>query len=571
MNFKPVVASLIALGLSMPVWAADEATNNQEKRHVKHHAQRGHEKHHGKKHGKRHVAHRDTNIDGRHVRVGAVGSAVDGQPVSQYDRQDHFITINSAQSPVSTFDWANRFHFSGEVNVDAKYANPGPLGIVPHPFLRGTEHVYGLNVNNANLYVDVDVNRCVSAHVGIAYVADSVNYFDIGLNSDGRFPFTDAIRSDKAAVWSSGRLAVDEAYITVRDFAASQVYFRAGKMYVDFGHNPDPYPISYSYTQLLTQTRATAAELGWASCYGFYASLFVLDGAVSSRSDDFVLAYRNLDANDRIIVDVVDANNGVDVDVDVDIDTDAETKKGHKVACDDSCDEDDTPVDRVTISRETEARTGILDSAGINNWGAKLGYCGCYCGFEYHLGLSYLQDLRDTDYLAAWQELSLAHRHVGDGLGLGHAGGLDLHADGTYGSFGLSIDYVAAVDGFRSRDDRSDFFDAVNIFDTDDNRLSALDLTATYNSCFFGYNTGFSLSYQQSFNAFPFLPEWRLQGDVGVNIFPNTTLTAEYRYDKDYGSDDNFAFGSTGDGRIVGFNGLGRSTSTAAIRLGVVF
>lgn len=582
MNFKPVVASLIALGLSMPVWAADEATNNQDKHHEKHQAH--HDKHHGKHHAKHHEKHHAT----RHEHETQGAAAVVMQPVNQYERQEHFMVVNNAQSPVSTFDWANRFHFSGEVNVDFRYANPGPLGIVPHPLFRSNSSAYGLNVNNVNLYVDVDVNRCVAAHVGIAYVADGVNLYDLGLNTSlDAEDFADAIRSDKHAVWSSGRLGLDEAYITIRDFAESSFYFRAGKMYVSFGYNPDPYPLSYSYTQLLTQTRATAAELGFASCGGFYGSLFVLDGAISSHSDDFLFAARAArEAQEARIAalaiaehEAAEAAAAAAANQNADDEFDEEGVGRNKVnRCEDGdegCGNAPRPAPVVPTLREVENR-GLFGGDHLNNWGAKVGYSGCCCGWEFALNASYLQDIRDTDYLSSWLEITRAALFVaGDDefgiLGLRKTGAVDVHADTTYAGFGLSADYVQATHDLYANDNNQ-FVDVNgNPVNGSKTEIAAFDITGTYNTCFFGYNTGFAISYQKSWDAFPFLPEWRLQGDIGFNIFPNTTLTFEYRYDKNYGSDDVIFVGTNGAGTTFVANGLDTSTSTAAIRLGVVF
>ncbi|MDQ2995340.1 MAG: hypothetical protein M3R00_10460, partial [Pseudomonadota bacterium] len=343
----------------MPVLAADEVVKHQEKRTTTTHTRTVEKRHSAKHHAKHHRTH---NVDSGSVAVAPV--------VNQNERQERLMDINNAQSPVSTFDWVNRFHFSGEINVDLKYSNHGPLGIVPS-FL--TSHdTFGLNVNNANLFVDVDVNRCVTGHIGVAYVADSVNMFDLGINTfifDA--PITDSLRSDRGAVWANGHLGVDEAYITIRDFAQTPLYLRAGKMYVDFGYNPNPYPISYSYTQLLTQTRATTGELGWASCTGLYGSIFALEGAVSSqRAEEFTVENR------PVVTDTCEDCTSGDIE---DPDNACQVVRTHQ---------------------------DFVPFSNVNNFGAKIGFAGCYCEWEYNLSASYLNDIRDVDYLAAYQDLA---------------------------------------------------------------------------------------------------------------------------------------------------------------------
>ncbi len=491
MNFKPVVASLFALGLvSAPVMAANEGKEHH--KHQKHHAR--HHEHHG-------------------VRAEHAMS-------SENFAQERFINASNAKSPVASFDWMNRIHFSGMINVDGKYTNRGPLGTVSG--FRVHQYSAELNVNNANLFVDVDVNHCVTGHIGLAYVADSVNLFDLGINtSDGLEAYTDSIRSDKGAVWANGHLGVDEAYITVRDFSASPFYFRAGKMYVPFGYNPDIYPITESLTQVLSQTRATTAQLGWISNYGLYASVFALDGAQSGY-------FRVRDQDNR----------------------------------------------------EGDER-GARSFTRVENWGANVGYCSAYDDVRYHLGASYLKDIRDVEYLAAVEDLSRFSTipNAPRVALLRQSGGAAFHGDATYGPVYFSANYVAALRNLDPRNNRPAHHHHDN-----DTRAKAGDLTGTYFTNLVGYNTGFSLGYQRSWDAERILlPRWRYQGDICVNVLPHTTLAFEYHYDRDYGSSNHHRDGfapvadeaafrqSEGGDEHHHHHDNHRNNSTAAVRLGVVF
>ena len=83
---------------------------------------------------------------------------------------------------------------------------------------------------------------------------------------------------------------VDQAYVTVGNFNSKPVYFQAGKQYIPFG-NYDLYPIQKSYTQLLSQTNATDAQLGFISNNGLYGSVYSFQGAAgdadnSNKTDD---------------------------------------------------------------------------------------------------------------------------------------------------------------------------------------------------------------------------------------------------------------------------------------------
>lgn len=498
MNFKPVVASLFALGLiSTPVLAAKEA-----KEQTKHH-----------KHHERHVVH-------HHHHQGV--RAEHGVNAAQ----DYFISTNSARSPVAALEWVNRFHLSGMINVDGKYSTRAPLGSAPG--FRIHDEASDINVNNANLFVDVDVNRWVSGHIGVAYVSDSVNVIDWDVNTNfAGTAFSDSVRADKGAVFSNGRLSVDEAYITIRDFSQSPFFLRAGKMYVPFGDNPDTYPITYSFTQLLSQTRGTAAQVGWIGNHGVYGSAYLLAGAESS----FELAHRGTAI-------VFDGALGA-------------------------------PEDYAQSYTE------------VNNWGAQLGYCGGYDDVRFHLSASYLKDERDVWYLAAINDLVKYSFIRNDGRGgMGYrfhqVGGGALHGDLTYGPLFISANYVSALgnllsEGRRERQEDRRHHD-------DDSRIAAGDITGTFNSNVWGYNTAFTLGYQRSWDASPVLPEWRLLGSIGACILPYTTLTLQYTYDRDYDRDDHVLdhFISDHDrqeneGHHHRHHSDERSSGTAALRLGVVF
>ena len=110
-------------------------------------------------------------------------------------------------------------------------------------------------------------------------------------------------------------------------------------------------------------------------------------------------------------------------------------------------------------------------------------------------------------------------------------------------------------------------------------RLWAGEVTGLYNMVLMGYNTTLALSYQHAGQAAGILPEWRYQGDVSVELFRNTTLTFEYRHDRDFderhretfceGIND-FAACEAGTTADVCF-GTSRNANQAALRLSVVF
>lgn len=450
----------------------------------------------------------------------------------KYAAYTGLVVQNNAKSPVSSFDWTDRFHLSGYVNVDARYASRGPLGIVPQFTMSDDAHE--LNVNNANVFVDVDVSKCVTAHVGFAYVADSVNLFDLGLHTlSGFTPLTESVRSDKGSVFAGGEVSMDEAYITISNFACSPLFFRAGKMYIPFGTYSNPYPITYSLPQLLSQTRGTAAEVGFVSSCGLYGTAYVLDGSQSSQSysEEGFLHNKKLEG----------------------------------------------------YGTHTNERFGDhIPYTRINNYGVKVGYQGSFRCIDFHANAAYIKDIRDVSYLADIQDLmAFSFTSVGKvddatpvsgpkGFGMRSSGGVSAHVDATYGPMDFNFDYVGALNNVVRHYE--------NQTSQSDTRVWAADVAGTYHTSVCGYNTAVSLSYQFSRQTAGIMPKWRYQGDVSVEIFHNTNLTFEYRHDRDYekGSDDNFCnyinyleTGEDYDNVVCG--GTGHTSNQATLRLGVVF
>lgn len=518
MKLKSVVASLIMAGLvSSPAFAATKD-----------------------KVGHRHRKAGVTNTRHNHVRNAA---------------HEALVYQNNAKSPVSSFDWTNRIHLSGYINVDGRYGTRGPIGIVP--VFHTCDESHELNVNNANIFVDAFINHCVTAHVGFAYVADSVNLFDTGLHTaDGFKPLTESIRSDKGSVFAGGEVSVDETYITFRDFASSPLYFRAGKMYTPFGVYHNPYPITYSLPQLLSQTRATAAELGFVSNCGLYGNIYLLDGGTSASA--FAKThFQGIDFShdDRYL--------GVSEQMEND------HNKGH-----------------------------YYPFTCLNNYGATLGYVGCFehnttctkqVSINYHLNAGYVKDIRDVAFLTDLNAL-LQFQYLGaytdgenwwrsdihgpKGYGMKSTGGASIHGDATMCNLHLSFDYVTALRNMiRDPHSKHEYVTGTRIW--------AADLTGVYNNNCYGYNTAWSCSYQWSRQGGGVLPKWRLQGDVTAEIFRNTSLTFEYTHncDYDYNSCDGFCDyinysatgGEKGRDSYPVCAGTGHNYNQASLRLGVVF
>ena len=141
---------------------------------------------------------------------------------AQLAKMEAVIKQNQSGGFGQTQDWFKRITISGLVNAD---------GYVSNRSVGSNSSSNGLVLNNANLFVDAAVNEWTTGHMSFVY-SDSKNST---LNIDTR-------KND----------VLDEAYVTIGNFAKSPVYFRAGREYVPFG-TYERFPLVLNPTQLLTE------------------------------------------------------------------------------------------------------------------------------------------------------------------------------------------------------------------------------------------------------------------------------------------------------------------------------
>ncbi len=180
--------------------------------------------------------------------------------------------------------WTCRINLSGWINADAYIANRPPVFLNFNPAFGNTEQfpsgeeliipttgrASDLLLINANLFVDARVNNWVTAMMSLVYssltgVPDSTGPYNIANSLFVYHPVN--------------RTKLDTAYATIGNFNASPIYFRVGKEYVPFGQY-DPYAFvqSENPTQLFTEINQTTAQLGFISPNGFYGSAYTFAG-----------------------------------------------------------------------------------------------------------------------------------------------------------------------------------------------------------------------------------------------------------------------------------------------------
>lgn len=185
--------------------------------------------------------------------------------------------INSAKSLEPLFPcWNNMLCVSGLLDFDARYFDHAGVGFGPTATTSGTgvrptfgpktQQLVG-SINNGNIFVDLQFPELVKIHTNIAYVNGSV--------------YTNSYAWSPAADWGSvyrnnAGIHADELFAVFSDPSKYPVYFKVGRMYLDFGqYTPNGYglpTISPSLTQLMTQTRTGGAQLGFVTQNGFYGS-----------------------------------------------------------------------------------------------------------------------------------------------------------------------------------------------------------------------------------------------------------------------------------------------------------
>lgn len=176
--------------------------------------------------------------------------------------------------------------FSGLLDLEARYydhkGNPGFTGVSGDPAFSsfggvGVRPVFGRSnrvlvgsINNANLFTDLKIPSYARIHSNLAYVNGSVVENSYGWE----------FAPDWGSVYPTpAALKVDELYLVLANADLLPLYIKIGRMYSDFGHYvPNAYGITTmvpSLTQLMTQSRTGAGQVGLVLTNGLYGSLSV--------------------------------------------------------------------------------------------------------------------------------------------------------------------------------------------------------------------------------------------------------------------------------------------------------
>ncbi|HEV2613390.1 MAG TPA: LbtU family siderophore porin [Gammaproteobacteria bacterium] len=231
MRLKPVLASIILLGISGSAFAATNSNVNVQ-----------------------------NQLNGMQSQINSME-----QVINQNNGMTQTMGGTALQQRIAACpNWYDSISVSGLINVDAVLSD-GDLNY-------SNRSDSDLTLSNADLFVDAQVNNWTKAHIGLNYQTNN----NTSLNNFRSIPADQSL-----IIKPQASDFIDEAYVTFANFCENPFFLRVGKQYVNFG-NYDRFATVPSFTQLLTETNETAATLGFVS-NGFYGSVYTFRGLTSRR------------------------------------------------------------------------------------------------------------------------------------------------------------------------------------------------------------------------------------------------------------------------------------------------
>lgn len=168
---------------------------------------------------------------------------------------------NIGRVTVSSPDWFNRIGVGGGMNVDGHWGNRsfGYMG----------ENYQRVSLNDAYLNVNALVNDWTKAFISLSYNNATPNNGIRGGEYDSASrPF---------------RLNLNQGYITFSNFNVFPVFVQVGKQYSDYGRYA-LFPITRSFTQVMTESLQTSAKLGFIAPVfnnvGFNGQVYAFDNSL---------------------------------------------------------------------------------------------------------------------------------------------------------------------------------------------------------------------------------------------------------------------------------------------------
>lgn len=162
--------------------------------------------------------------------------------------------------------WFNRIQLSGGINVDFGHWGSRNTGYMGENFQR-------VSLNDAYINLAANINDWTKAFASVSYMNATTVADGLGI---GEYS---AAYANNIQDSGTNNLQLEQAYATLGNLDAFPIYFQVGKSFQDFGRY-EIHPITRSMTQVLSETLATSASLGFIVPMGFHGSLFVFDDPV---------------------------------------------------------------------------------------------------------------------------------------------------------------------------------------------------------------------------------------------------------------------------------------------------
>lgn len=256
MKLKLVVASMSVLGLvSCPVFAATTVKHKHHHKVARHHVRVEHET----------VAMSPEAMEAAQAAPAAMNYKGEVPAVCQPSQTSMILdettqNLGRALPNPCNPGWYNRIQVSGGATVDiGKWGNR-------NADYQG-ENYARFSLNDVYLNVSANVNDWTKAFVSVDYS---------NTTSTGG---TDSDHYGYSSVYRNNDLSLEQAYATIGNFDVSPFYVQIGKQFQDFSRY-EIHPITRTMTQVLSETLATSAKVGFIVPMGFNGSIFAFDDPI---------------------------------------------------------------------------------------------------------------------------------------------------------------------------------------------------------------------------------------------------------------------------------------------------
>ncbi len=287
-----------------------------------------------------------------------------------------------------------------------------------------------------------------------------------------------------SSAYASNVLALEQGYITFKNMAVMPLFLRVGKMFEDFNRY-SIHPIVESFTQALSESLHTTAQVGFMTAMGLNGSVYTFDNPM----------HRATSTGGNGIVPLTGGN-----------------------------------------------------SHNHNNYGASLNWNHPDQSLGYNAGIGYLYDftgINDVAYSIAMFNGTTVDSSGYNGTYRTRVSAGTIYGDLNSGPFNIEARYVTAFNSFSAFDLPTRTRQAILAGGSQRGAKPwAADITAGYGFNAFSRDQNVYVGYQATGNAVNlFLPRSRWLVGYGLNVLKSTNFTAQWTHDYAYST----SMGGRGD------------------------